>query len=114
VWPSPSTGVLSLIPVVRGHGAYVAGRRKLRGRAIVEHLERQGVSLRVHAGKLLVNTDGRASAVAEVVDRAGRLLLGWLTDQPVACELAHADDPPEAVTILVGGLAACQAHAEGM
>jgi hypothetical protein len=82
---------------------------------IVDHLQSLGVTLQVHAGKLLVTSpNARTMAVAEVVDRAGRLLLGWLTDRPVRCELAHADDPPESVTILVGGLAACQAHAEGM
>ena len=90
------------------------GRRKVRGRGLLDHLQRQGVTLHVHAGKLLVSSEGRSSAVAEVVDRAGRLLLGWLTDSPVTCELDHADDPPQAWTILVGGLAACQAHAEGM
>jgi len=113
LWPSTGASAQSLIPVTPSPGAYVPGRRKVRGRAIVEHLERQGVSLRMHGGKLLVSAEGRASAVAEVVDKAGRLLLGWLTDRPVMCELDHPQDPPEAWTLLVGGLAACQAHAEG-
>ena len=115
VWPSTGASAQSLLPATSSPGAYVADRRKVRGRAIVEHLERQGVSLRLHGGKLLVSAaHGRASAVAEVVDKAGRLLLGWLTDRPVLCELDHAEDPPEAWTLLVGGLAACQDHAEGV
>jgi hypothetical protein len=113
VWPSATTGVRGLIPAVAADGAYVAGRRAIRGRLILAALERQGVTMRVHAGKLLVTSEGRASAVGEVVDKAGRLLLGFLTDQPVRCELDHAKDPPEAWTLLVGGLAACQEHAEG-
>ena len=82
----------------------------------MEHLERQGVSLRVHAGKVMADMEGRgrAAAVAEVVDRAGPLLLGWLTDQPLTCELDHAEAPPEAWTVLAGGLAVCQPHAEGV
>jgi hypothetical protein len=117
VWPSTGASAQSLLPATSSPGAYVAGRRKVRGRAIVEHLERQGVSLRLHGGKLLVSAaHGRASAVAEVVDKAGRLLLGWLTDRPVLCELDHAGDPPEAWTVLApaaSGLAACEAHATG-
>lgn len=113
VWPATTASAQSLIPVTPSPGAYVPGRRKVRGRAILDHLRRQGVTIDVHADKLLVSSEGRASAVAEVVDRAGRLLLGWATNRPVVCELDHAEDPPEAWTLLVGGLAACEAHATG-
>ena len=53
----------------------------------------------VDEGELLVSSEkGRSVAVAEVVERAGRLLLGWLTDQPVACELPGRVDAPGART----------------
>jgi hypothetical protein len=82
---------------------------------IVDHLESLGVTLEVHAGKLLVTSaHARTMAVGEVIERAGRLLLGWLTDRPVTCELRHTEDRPEAWTVLIGGLAACQPHADGL
>jgi len=114
VWPSTSASAQSLLPVTPSPCAFVPGRPRVRGRMIVDHLQSLGVTLQVHAGKLLVTSpNARTMAVSEVVDRAGRLLLGWLTDRPVMCELDHAEDPPEAWTVLVGGLAACQAHATG-
>ena len=53
--------------------------------------------------------------MADVIEVAERLIVGWLTGQPVPCELAHRgkDTPPEAITIVVVDLAACEAHAAG-
>jgi hypothetical protein len=116
VLPATTTSIVqTVLPVIPVTGAYLPGRRKVRGRAVLDHLERLGVTLGVYRGKLLVSSEkGRSAAVAEVVDRAGPLLLGWLTDQPLTCELDHAEHPPEAWTVLAGGLAVCQPHAEGV
>jgi hypothetical protein len=100
----------------KGIGTYAEGREAPRGRAILAALERQGVTLQVHAGKLLV-TDARNNLrndLRDVIERAEPLLLGWLTNKPAACQLTHSKGAaPEAWTVLVGGLLACEPHANG-
>ena len=54
--------------------------------------------------------------MADVIEVAERLIVGWLTrGSLLPCELAHRgkDTPPEAITIVVVNLAACEAHAAG-
>jgi hypothetical protein len=101
---------------LKGTGTYAEGKPAPRGRAVLDFLERQGVTLQVHAGKLLV-TDARNNLrndLRDVIERAEPLLVGWLTEKPAACQLTHSKGAaPEAWTVLVGGLLACESHANG-
>jgi hypothetical protein len=93
------------------------GRGPIRGRDLMPFLESKGIQLELHAGRLLVTAPkGRMTGdLRAVVDRATPLLVGYLTDAPLRCDLPHPSDgdTPEAWTLLVGGLAACEGHASG-
>lgn len=100
---------------------YAEGRGPIRGRAILAAIESRGVQLIVRHGALLPLYAGRQlpAGVVDVIERAERLLLGYVaerdgTGQPLRCELEHDADPPEAWTLAVGGLAACRGHLEGV
>lgn len=123
--PRPTSLVIGLeatVPNPNGAGGFVPGRGPVRGRAILDLLEARGITLQVHAGKLLVTAPkGRMTGdLRTVVDKATPLLIGYLGGTPFPCEVhppadkgTPSDDPPEAWTILLGGLAACEACATG-
>lgn len=100
---------------LKGTGAFVEGRGPIRGRAMLDFLEhRRNVALSVVDGRLLASAPkGHADAdVCRLLELAGPLLIGYVTGKPLPCGLRH-DKPVEADTILLGGIAACQAHASG-
>jgi hypothetical protein len=110
IFSAPSAGGAAL----RGGGdAFVEGRPAVRGRAIIPALEARGVTLHLRSGRLLVTVFASFDADGlEVVRIAERLLLGFLNGSP-PCELRHEDKPPEAWTVLLGGILACEGHASG-
>jgi hypothetical protein len=82
-------------------------------------VEANGVRLALRHGSLLPLYAGREIPVhvAQVITRAERLLIGYVAERDgtglaLRCELEDGDDVPEAVTLAVGGLAACQACME--
>jgi hypothetical protein len=101
---------------LRGTGSLVDGRGPIRGRAILDALQRRDVTLSAAPGGRLLASAPRGHAAEDVrrlLDVADRLLLGYVTDKPLRCELRHRDTAPEASTVLVGGTVACAAHAAG-
>jgi hypothetical protein len=94
---------------------YAAGREPIRGRAIVELLERKGIQLAHRDGRLLppVSPERISPAVAELITACEPLLVGFATGHPLACELEHKGEPPEAVTKLMPDWWACEAHRSG-
>lgn len=104
-----SAAAAALRPV----GGYSTGSARSRGpAAILERLSSKGIDVRLYDGRLLVQTRGGhlADDYARVIERAEGLLIAYLSGQPARCELHH-DEGPEAVTVLLGGLFACEAHA---
>jgi hypothetical protein len=80
------------------------------GRGMLAWLAKQGIGLAVEHGLLIVSADrGRLDARArQAIRDCAPPLLGWLTNQPVACYRGDA----EAVTLLEPGTTpACAAHA---
>lgn len=79
--------------------------------AILERLRGAKAEVRLSAsGDRLVVTasDGRPQAgVVELVNMAERLLIGYLRGAPVPCEVTNHKTPVPAVTIVLGGAAAC-------
>jgi hypothetical protein len=109
----PSGGGPALGVELKPQG-YASGRPAIRGRAILALLGSRGVQLQVRDGRLLPLSEQRiAPGMVEIIDKAARLLIGYVTRHPVPCELEHKDKAPEAVTLLVGGLAACEQHRSG-
>lgn len=108
---TPFIGLAATVPGLKG--GLAPGRRAIRGRAILDRLAEKGITLRTHAGRLLVGApNGRLTTdLRDVVDKAERLLIGFVSGHPLSCELPHTGAAPEAWTILVGGLAACEEHA---
>lgn len=106
----------ALSPLAPGTTAtgFAPGRRPVRGREIITALERRGVTLGLVDGRLLVSApDGKVTGeVGELVAKAERLLVGYL-GSGAPCELTHKATPPEAVTVLVGGMLACADHLAG-
>ena len=102
-----------------GRGGFAPGRPAARGRdAILARIEATGTQLVLANGRhLALAPGGRLRGdVRELLEvpGVGRLLVGWLSGHPVGCELDHGKDaPPPAVTIALGGLAICEAHASG-
>ncbi len=111
---SGAGGVIPAGP--HGPGGLAEGRGPIRGRAILERLATRGVTLSVRHGRLLATAPGGklTSDVADLVAKAEPLLAGYVLGAPLACQLGHGREAaPEAVTILLGGLAACEAHRSG-
>jgi hypothetical protein len=100
--------------LVGGSGGFAAGRTAIRGRDVLPALERLGIRFELRHGRLVDASSGSRSALVEaLVTRAGRLLVGYLSDHPVMCELDGHNVAPEAVTLTLSGLGMCQAHASG-
>jgi len=113
--PTPA-GHRGFFPAVKpGPSSLAVGRRSIRGRGILDWLTAAGVELEVQSGRLLVRAPrGRMLyGTRTVIERAERLLIGWLAELPVACELTHTGTAPEATTVALGGLAVCAEHLAG-
>jgi hypothetical protein len=96
--------------------AMASGTDPARGpAAILERLHSKGIEVRLYGGRLLVQSPGGhlLNDYRDAIERAEPLLVAHLSGSPARCELPHAGKIPEAYTILVGGLAACEAHASG-
>lgn len=108
-WASPAAA--------HGVGSYVDGRPAIRGRDLLPFLESRGVSLRMHAGKLLPSAPAGHVPVdlRQIIEIAELLLIGYLTRKPALCELPHDGKPEEAWTVLgkASGILACFEHATG-
>lgn len=100
---------------LRGSGGMDPGRSQVRGRDIVTALQARGITLSAGDGRLLASAPGgHADAdIRALLDIGHRLLIGYLADRPLGCELRHDGKPPEAWSVAVGGALMCEAHADG-
>jgi hypothetical protein len=92
------------------------GREQRRGvQAILDVLQGKGVSLALTDAGTMYATGARVTTdVRSLIEDSRPLLVAHLRGEPMRCELRHPDERPEAVTLLVGGAAACEQHlAEG-
>lgn len=91
--------------------ALVEGKPAVRGpAAIIERLAAKGITLELHAGRLLVKAPrGRATTDdLTAIRTAERLLVAYLEGTPLRCELPHDGAAPEAETIVALDIAACE------
>lgn len=80
------------------------------GRELVAYLAKHGIELRVVDGALLASSKGSVpDAISRALEDHAALLVGWLTDAPLPCFRTKCK--AEAVTLLLGGAAACAEHA---
>jgi hypothetical protein len=75
---------------------------------MIEQLARKGYDVTLSAdGSALVVSAEHFGPVREVIDVAGPLLLAWLQDVPLTCQVSQHKKPTEAVTIALGGAGWC-------
>jgi hypothetical protein len=94
----------------------LTGREPRRGvTAILEVLQSKGVTLALtDAGTMFALGPRLTGDVRSLIEQSAPLLHAHLQDQPLRCELEHPEKPaPEAVSLLVGGAAACEQHLAG-
>jgi hypothetical protein len=94
---------------------HLPGRERRQGvAAILDLLRAKGVSLALtDAGTMYALGTRLTSDVRSLIELAAPLLHAHLRGQPLTCELKHKEQAPEAVSLLVGGAAACAQHLAG-
>lgn len=99
-------------------GIVIPAHEQKRGpEAILAVLRQKGTELRLSADQsaiVPVAEMGQGDGVRELIERSTPLLLAHLRGQPLRCQLKHSEkQPPEAMSLLVGGAAACEQHLNG-
>ncbi len=97
-------------PIVKPPQPAARGPEQILGR-----LQQAGATVSLAAdGEHLVVSAARGvvpkAGVVEVIDRYQRLLAGHLKGEPVMCEIRSHKTPKPAVSIVLGGAAACEEH----
>jgi hypothetical protein len=95
---------------------HLPGRELRQGvAAILDVLQAKGVTLALtDAGTMFATGTRITNEVRSLIERASPLLHAYLRGQPLRCEMKHPDNQaPEAVSLLVGGAAACAQHLAG-
>ena len=81
--------------------------RVLRSKGIECHLAATGeLYATAHGGKAMASH-------RQLIEDARPLLTAYLAGAPLRCALAHKGEPPEAVTLAVGGAPICADHLDG-
>jgi hypothetical protein len=91
------------------------GREPRQGvAAILDVLQERGITLHLSPAGTMYALGTRITTPARsLIEQAAPLLHAHLRGQPLRCEFGHPEQAPEAVTLLVGGAAACEQHLSG-
>jgi hypothetical protein len=108
----PPAGMLAAALSKRQTAIMLPGREQRRGvQAILDVLRAKGVDLRLTDAGTMYALGARVTTdVRSLIEQAAPLLLAHLRGHPMRCEFGHPEQAPEAVSLLVGGAAACEQH----
>ena len=118
LWAAPDEASADLLVSLRSKrptAIPIPGREARRGvEDILAVLRSKGVELALTpTGTMYAKGERMLNSVRDLIERTAPLLHAHLLGQPMRCELAHKGQAPEAVTLLVGGAAACEQHLTG-